>query len=1150
MKNLGKIIEAKDIITKEYLESSLEGVTFQKFDGWSNWSSSEDVLEKGELAIVQVLSSETAIAGDAARPQFLLKIGDGATVFSSLPWVYAKAADVYSWAKAPTKPTYAATEITGLEDFISGEIQDTNTTYQIAKVSDTEFKLQSKEVGAAGWTDVACQHIIIPTFDDSEIQEHLTTLDSSVATAQSIATSASTAAAAAQKTADTAEANAQKGITNAATAQAAAEAAAEAAQTAQDTADTAETNAQKGITDAAAAKKAADAAQATANAAMPKVGGTFTGAITLSGAPTIDLHAATKKYVDDAKSSAITTAAADAKTKADAALAAAKSYADTKTAGLTGAMHFEGTVTEMPPTGSYESGDVVLFGKKEYVYDGTAWVELGDEGSYVLKTQKVNGHALSGDLNLTAADVGAATPASVTSAIQALDVTAIGGSGKYISTVSEVDGKISATAVDMPTSIKNPAALKAGTKSYDGSTAVELTAADVGALASGAKATTAGTADKVAHTLTITGAASGSFNGAANVTITIPTIAGPVGPTGPTGPQGGTGPQGSTGATGAIGPTGPTGKNGTNGVTGPVGPTGPIGAKGDTGGVGPQGGIGPVGPTGPTGKTGGTGPQGSIGPVGPTGPTGAAGAAGAKGATGATGPVGPTGPQGATGGTGAVGKVGPTGPTGPKGDKGDTGGAGAAGKLGPTGPVGPQGGTGPQGAVGPVGPTGPQGKAGTNGTNGATGAIGPVGPTGPQGKAGTNGTNGAVGAKGATGPVGPTGPTGPQGGVGPQGAAGAAGKLGPTGPTGPAGKNGTNGTNGATGAVGPVGPTGPQGKAGANGGTGPQGAVGPVGPTGPTGPVGPQGAAGAKGATGPAGAAGAKGATGPVGPTGPTGATGAAGAAGAAGKLGPTGPAGPIVVATASALGAIKSGGDITVAPTGLVTVNKAATAKNPTALKFGSKTYDGSVAVTLADGTDYISPDTADGWYMFQEDPYFTGTLYSETDTSSFMVLNHYNSSNVYYTSVSLSDSAGTAEFGIRTGTNYNSSYIALKGILANGTSSYKNNGYFSVDAAMDAVELKMALGEGPEPTILKRNVIFAINSGARHGSSPSENVHASLQFDGLGYERSSSAIDFIKMGDGRIRVAGLSDPVTDYEAATKHYVDTLILAAMNKSY
>jgi len=47
------------------------------------------------------------------------------------------------------------------------------------------------------------------------------------------------------------------------------------------------------------ARDAAAAAQATADAALPKAGGTMTGKIVLDGAPTEDLHPATKKYVDD-----------------------------------------------------------------------------------------------------------------------------------------------------------------------------------------------------------------------------------------------------------------------------------------------------------------------------------------------------------------------------------------------------------------------------------------------------------------------------------------------------------------------------------------------------------------------------------------------------------------------------------------------------------------------------------------------------------------------------------------------------------------------------------------------------------------------------------------------------------------------------------
>lgn len=93
-------------------------------------------------------------------------------------------------------------------------------------------------------------------------------------------------------------------------------------------------------------------------------------------------------------------------------------YVDNKTAGLTGAMHFRGTVTALPATTNYAAGDVVIFGSKEYVCDkdNNKWVELGDEGSHVLNTQKINGHALTGDVNLTAADVGAATTSEVAAA--------------------------------------------------------------------------------------------------------------------------------------------------------------------------------------------------------------------------------------------------------------------------------------------------------------------------------------------------------------------------------------------------------------------------------------------------------------------------------------------------------------------------------------------------------------------------------------------------------------------------------------------------------------------------------------------------------------------------------------------------------------
>ncbi len=104
--------------------------------------------------------------------------------------------------------------------------------------------------------------------------------------------------------------SAQAAATAAATAQETAESAQTAADTAQETAEAAQTAATAADGKADKAQKAAEAAQATATAAagtagnaMPKTGGTFTGAV--SGiAPTEETNLTTKSYVDDAIASA------------------------------------------------------------------------------------------------------------------------------------------------------------------------------------------------------------------------------------------------------------------------------------------------------------------------------------------------------------------------------------------------------------------------------------------------------------------------------------------------------------------------------------------------------------------------------------------------------------------------------------------------------------------------------------------------------------------------------------------------------------------------------------------------------------------------------------------------------------------------------
>ena len=80
----------------------------QKCDTLENWSNNNPVLLAGELAVVEIDTTDPA---NKQLPPIMFKIGDGATRFNSLGWASAKAADVYDWAKAATKPKYTASEV-------------------------------------------------------------------------------------------------------------------------------------------------------------------------------------------------------------------------------------------------------------------------------------------------------------------------------------------------------------------------------------------------------------------------------------------------------------------------------------------------------------------------------------------------------------------------------------------------------------------------------------------------------------------------------------------------------------------------------------------------------------------------------------------------------------------------------------------------------------------------------------------------------------------------------------------------------------------------------------------------------------------------------------------------------------------------------
>lgn len=132
-----------------------------KYDTYTNWNTKNPVLLAGELAICVVPADSNQATNE---PTVLMKCGDGTSKFNELGWVSGLSADVYSWAKAANKPTYSATEITGLADYISGEIQDTDTQYKIEADAEDghKFYLYSKAKGDEAWGTTPVSTITIP----------------------------------------------------------------------------------------------------------------------------------------------------------------------------------------------------------------------------------------------------------------------------------------------------------------------------------------------------------------------------------------------------------------------------------------------------------------------------------------------------------------------------------------------------------------------------------------------------------------------------------------------------------------------------------------------------------------------------------------------------------------------------------------------------------------------------------------------------------------------------------------------------------------------------------------------------------------------------------------------------------------------------
>ena len=166
-------------------EKTFTNVRFQfKYDTYENWKTNNPVLKQGEIAIATIPSNQDGVQN---APSILIKVGDGTSDYTSLKFVSGLAADVYEWAKAANKPSYKASEITGLGTYIADYVDsemgisvDTDTQYTIVKVNDYQYKLQSKEKGGS-YVDTGVV-IDIPKYDDTALANRVTATETAIST--------------------------------------------------------------------------------------------------------------------------------------------------------------------------------------------------------------------------------------------------------------------------------------------------------------------------------------------------------------------------------------------------------------------------------------------------------------------------------------------------------------------------------------------------------------------------------------------------------------------------------------------------------------------------------------------------------------------------------------------------------------------------------------------------------------------------------------------------------------------------------------------------------------------------------------------------------------------------------------------------------
>ena len=364
----------------------------------SVWEDSSLILKEGEVVLAKVLVPQP---DGTQAPTFVAKVGNNAT-FASSPWLFAKASDVYGWAKKAQLdvadiPALDISKITGLQAALDNKVE---TSVFNAKVTELQGAITGANESAVSAAKEYANQLNtamdgrVKTIEDDYLKAAdktalLGSIDGVAGRATALETSVAgilnedtgiEAKAKAYTDAEVAKANGA-----AATAQAAAEAAQAAADAAQGDVDTLEGTVNTLSGTVAGNKTAAEQAVAGEKQAREladnQIRSDFADADDVVRGEFADADSAL-----DVKISANTTAIGAEKTQreaADNALDGRITSVENKLKDVTNVMDFRGAVSAKPTAvDGYQDGDVIVVTEgddagKEFVLSDGAWVELG-----------------------------------------------------------------------------------------------------------------------------------------------------------------------------------------------------------------------------------------------------------------------------------------------------------------------------------------------------------------------------------------------------------------------------------------------------------------------------------------------------------------------------------------------------------------------------------------------------------------------------------------------------------------------------------------------------------------------------------------------------------------------------------------------------